>query len=149
MVMLGNFSVDRSAPLGIGNMAVCDSDLEDSDTSKLGNLATKKLAVFDSEGHGLTVHGLRPAEFLNKKPLKIKLPQIVAYMVHVDRHTSNNSLAVSQPQRANDAWFLDFFVLMYDTQPVCLAHLGHHLGQGFITDAAAELAVQGIDSRLA
>ena len=149
VVMLGDFLVDRSARRRIGNAAVFSSHLEDNDAGELGDLATKKWAVLDSKGNGLTVQGLGPAEFLNEKPLKIKLSQTVAHVVHVDRHTSNNPLAVSKTKRANDAWFLGLLFLMNDTQPVCLSQLDHQLSQGFIADTTTELAVQGVNSRLA
>src|SRR5262249_46733302 len=116
---------------------------------ELSDLATQKLIVLDSKGNGLTVQRLGPAEFLNEKSLKIKLSQTVAHVVHVDRHTSNNPLAVSKTKRANNAWFLGFLFLMNDTQPVCLSQLNHQLSEGFITDPTTKLAVQGVNSHLA
>ena len=140
-MMLSNFPVDSSACLRIGNAAVFGCHFEDNNASELSDLATKKLIVLDSKGNGLTVQGLGPAKFLNEEPLKIKLSQTVAYVVHVDCHRSNNPLAVSKTKRANDVWFLGLLFLMKDTQPVCLSQLNHQLSEGFITDTTTKLAV--------
>ncbi len=71
---------------GIRDVPVLASNLEHHDARELGDLAPSEGRAFDGCLDGLPTHRLRPAEFLDKEPVEVKLLEAVAHPAEVDGH---------------------------------------------------------------
>ena len=89
-----------------------------------------------------------PAQLLDEQLFQVALLEVVADTWHTQRHTFLSSVWSGKSQRTDDTRFLGLLFLVNNTQAVFFTQLDHRLGQVFITDATAELAVQDVDGHL-
>jgi hypothetical protein len=85
-VKSGDFLVNCGASLGIRDSAVVSGNLEHNNPGELRYLTPNKARAFHGHRNRLSAYRLRPAEFLHKEPVEVKLLEAVAHPAEIESH---------------------------------------------------------------